>query len=301
MKRASPTILMGAVAVVAGCTTGAKETSSAPPPIFGGTGAAVRQQPDEMPLPAENAAKKLDGPCAAASRAVNVPLVDDFEDGDSHMFQAFQRDGYWWSGADATAGASVYPPIGKFAPDRLPPSEATRGNLFAAHLKAAGQRDWGATWGVGLQWSSKGIKCPIDVAAFGGLKFRAKGPGTVRVTFAMPETQATEHGGSCTTGCYDFHGTRVFLEDHWADYVVPFDKLQQGGWGAQAPFDPTRVLGLSFAVQSKDLPIDFWVDDLAFVTAQDAAALAAAERAQPTTTKAPSQVAVPSGKPSPAL
>jgi hypothetical protein len=301
MKRAGQAILIGGIAALAACTSGAKETASTRPPVFGGTGASIRQQPDEMPLPPEGAAKKLEGPCATASRSVGAAIIDDFEDGDSHMFVAFQRDGYWWAGTDATEGATVYPPVGKFAPDRLPPGEATRGNLFAAHLKAAGQRDWGATWGVGLEWSSKGIKCPLDVSTFGGLKFRAKGPGTVRVAFSMPETQAAEHGGSCTTGCYDFHGAMVFLEDHWTDYVVPFDKLQQGGWGAQARFDPTRLLGLSFAVKVKDLPVDFWLDDLAFVTAQEAAALVAAERTQPTTLKAPSQVAVPSGKPSPSL
>jgi len=294
-------MITGAVAALAGCISGESGTASAPPPVFGGTGASIRAQPDEMPLPPESAAKKLDGPCATPSRAVGTALIDDFEDGDNHMFVAFQRDGYWWTATDATDGAAVFPPVGKFAPDRLPPGEATRGNLFAAHFKAAGQHDWGAVWGVSLQWSNQGIKCPLDVSPFGGLKFRAKGPGAMRVEFVMPETQATEHGGTCTTGCYDFHGTVVFLEDHWADYVVPFDKLQQGAWGAQARFDPTRIIGLSFSVKPKALPIDVWIDDLAFVTAKETAVLVAAQRTQPTTLKAPSEVAVPSGKPSPSL
>jgi Carbohydrate binding domain (family 11) len=299
-----PFMAVAAMATLGACSTGAPGSSSAPPPVFGGQGAVVRQTPAEMPLPAEAAsAPKPQGPCVGPSRDSDVALLDDFEDGDSHLFQAFQRDGYWWSGTDATEGATIYPEVSKFMPDRLPPAEATRGNLYAAHLKAAGQRDWGVTWGVGLQWVSKGIRCPLNVSAFGGLRFRAKGPGTVRVAFSMPETQAKEHGGECTTGCYDFHGKLVFLDDRWSDYVVPFDHLQQGGWGAQARFDPAHILGISFAVKSKDLPIEFWVDDLSLVTAAEATALAAAERAQPVPTKsAPAAPATHAGKPaSPAL
>jgi hypothetical protein len=49
----------------------------------------------------------------------------------------------------------------------------------------------------------------------------------------------------------------------------------------QARFDPARLVGLSFSVKTKDLPVDFWVDDVAFVTAHEAEALALAEHAQP--------------------
>jgi hypothetical protein len=257
------------------------ERASPPSPIFGGEGAVVGGL-KETPLPAGDAAPRAGaGPCSAPARPGDVALIDDFEDGDSHVFKAFERDGWWWSASDTTDGAKLYPEAGKFTLERLLSPEATKDNLFAAHFKASGQRDWGAAWGATLQWESKGIRCPFNASAFAGIRFRAKGPGSVRVALALPETQATEFGGACTSGCYDFHGKIVYLSDRWADYLVAWDRLQQGGWGAQARFDPSRLMNVSFATRPKELPADFWVDDLALVTASEAQALAAADRAQP--------------------
>jgi hypothetical protein len=210
-----------------------------------------------------------------------VALIDDFEDDDSHVFKAFERDGWWWSASDPTEGAKLYPEPGKFSPDRLPSVDASKDNLFAAHFKASGQRDWGATWGASLAWESKGLHCPFNASAFAGVRFRAKGPGSVRIALAIPETQATEFGGACTAGCYDFHGKMVYLSDRWTDYLVSWDKLEQGGWGAQARFDAARLMNVSFSTKPKQLPADFWVDDLAFVTADEAKAMTVAERTQP--------------------
>ena len=269
----------GALACLIACTTTGTDRSIAPSPIFGGQGATVAK---ETPLPeASSGDKPRTGPCAAPSPPSDVALLDDFEDGDPHLFKGFERDGWWWVATDATEGAKVFPEPGKFAPDRLPAAEATKDNLFSAHFKASGQTGWGATWGVGLQWERKGIRCPLNASAFTGLYFRAKGPGTVRVNLQMPETQAATSGGTCTSGCYDFHSKVFFLSDRWADYFVPWTRLQQGGWGVQARFDPARLVGLSFSVKTKDLPVDFWVDDVAFVTAHEAEALALAEHAQP--------------------
>jgi len=269
----------GALGCLIACTTTSADRSSAPPPIFGGQGATVAK---ETPLPTDSAGSKpRTGPCAAPSPPSDVALLDDFEDGDAHLFRGFERDGWWWVATDPTEGAKVFPESGKFAPDRLPAGEATKDNVFAAHFKASGQRDWGATWGVGLQWVRQGIRCPLNASAFAGLRFRAKGPGTVTVNLQMPETQAAQSGGTCTSGCYDFHHKVFFLTDRWADYVLPWTKLQQGGWGAEVRFDPARLVGLAFAVKTKDVPIDFWVDDVAFVTAREIDALALADRGQP--------------------
>ena len=53
----------------------------------------------------------------------------------------------------------------------------------------------------------------------------------------------------------------------WTTYDVPFNRLQQGGWGAEARFDPARLLSLGFSVDPKDLPVDVWVDDIEFIPA----------------------------------
>lgn len=271
----------GIAAVLAGCSNGVPSTTTSPPPIFGGQGAVIAT-PQETPLLADSGvASAPTGPCTPAPKPTDVALLDDFEDGDGHLFKAFERDGWWFAAGDPTDGAKIYPPNNHFQPDRLPPPESSKDNLFAAHFKAEGQKDWGATWGVALQWESKGLHCPLNASGFAGVRLRARGPGTVRVSFAMPETLPTEQGGTCTTGCYDFHGKLVYLSDGWTDYLVRWDALEQGGWGAQARFDPSRLLRLAFSVNSKDVPIDFWVDDIAFVDAREAAALAAAARTEP--------------------
>ncbi len=257
--------------------------STAPPVVFGGQGANVGA-PKEQPLapePSPGAASSSAGPCAAPSPPSDVALLDDFEDGDHAAFHGFEREGWWFSVADSTEGATLSPEHGSFRPERLVAAEARKDNLFAAHFKAAGQKDWGAVWGVSLRHASNGIRCPLNVSAFAGLRFRAKGPGTVRVAFGIPETQPADSGGTCTTGCYDVHGKVVYLSDRWDDYLVAWNRLEQGGWGTQARFDPARVVSLQFMVKPQDLPVDFWLDDLAFVDQHEADALAAAQHAQP--------------------
>jgi hypothetical protein len=240
------------------------------PPVFGGQGASVSAG-KETPLPAASAEPKPSGPCAAAAPPGDFALIDDFEDGDNKPFKAFQREGWWYGAGDATEGGKMSPPSGQFAPVKLPAAQATKTNLLAAHLTAEGYRQWGAVWGTSLNWSREGIRCPFNASAFAGVKFRAKGPGLIRVTFGMPETQPVEYGGVCKTNCYDSHGTPVLLADKWDDYVVPWEVLQQGGWGAEARFDPARILSLNFAVLVKDLPSDFWLDDVKFLTQAEAA------------------------------
>jgi hypothetical protein len=279
--------------LVAACSSRSAAPPSAPPPIFGGEGALVGA-PKEQPLPADSAsAKAAAGPCAAPSPPSDAALVDDFEDGDPQAFKAFQREGWWFAATDATEGAKLLPERGMFRPERLPAGEGNRDNLFAAHLKAEGQKDWGAAWGVSLRYENKGVRCPINLSAYAGLRFRAKGPGTLRIAFGMPETQPPEGGGTCNSGCYDFHSKVVYLSSKWDDYLVRWDRLEQGGWGAQVRFDPARITGLQLSVRPPDLPVDFWIDDLAFVGAGEAETLTAALRSQPAPPVTPAPSATP--------
>jgi hypothetical protein len=253
------------VAGLGACASAGGGAAQTPPSVFGGVGAVVGA-PKEMPLSAASAnAKTASGPCAAPSPPGDVTLLDDFEDGDHQLFKAFEREGWWFAAADSTEGATLSPDRGRFAPERLPSADASKDNVFAAHMKAQGEKDWGAVWGFSLRWERAGIRCPYNLSAFGGIRFRARGPGTVRVSFGIPETQTAEVGGTCTSGCWDLHTKVIYLSDHWDDYVVRWDRLEQGGWGTEARFDPARVLDLNFGVKPKDLPIDFWVDDIAVI------------------------------------
>jgi hypothetical protein len=62
---------------------------------------------------------------------------------------------------------------------------------------------------------------------------------------------------------------KVQLTEQWQPFVVRWEKLQQGGWGGEARFDPARLLNLNFSVNGKDLPVEFWLDDIRFFAAGD--------------------------------
>lgn len=259
-------VLGTSLSIACGVDDGAKN-----PPVFGGEGAVVTK---EQPLPAETATSADTGPCKGAAPASDTALLDDFEDGDNKPFKGFEREGWWWSASDTTADAQLTPPKGTFAAERLPAPESKPDNLFAAHFAASGQKEWGAAWGSSLNWTNGGIKCPFNASAFEGVSFRVKGKGKVRFYFGQPETIGADGNGSCKERCYDVYGKPLFLTEEWQEVSVPWEKLQQEGWGTQVRFDPTRLIQIAFRVDPKDLPVDFWVDDIQFLKKPGAAAKA---------------------------
>ncbi|HEX6271937.1 MAG TPA: hypothetical protein VFZ53_02810 [Polyangiaceae bacterium] len=267
MKSSSVALLtsLGAC-VVAACST---HENGRNPPVFGGEGAVVAK---EQPLePAAAEPPPYTGPCKGLAPASDTALFDDFEDGDNKPFKGFEREGWWWTATDTTPDATVLPAKGTFAAERLPAAEATNDNLFAAHFAASGQKEWGAVWGSTLAWTNGGIKCPFNASAFAGVALRAKGKGPIRLTFGLPETIGADGGGQCKERCYDSHGKVLFLTAEWQTFSVPWDKLQQEGWGAQARFDPGRLIQIGFKAAVQDLPVDLWVDDIRFVPKAEAA------------------------------
>jgi len=283
--------ILGAIVVLTSCTP----EKPAPPPVFGGQGAVIGAT-KEMPLPGEEGGTKTaGGPCANAAPPSDVALVDDFEDGDHKIFKAFQREGWWFVASDNTEGSKMSPSGANFAPEKLPPGQGAKSNQFAAHFSAQGQTQWGASLGTSLQWVNEGIRCPFNASQFAGMKFRAKGPGAIRVWFGIPETIPPENGGKCAKGCYDTHTSVVTLSDRWDDYFVRWDRLQQNGFGTEAHFDPTRILGVNFMVSTKELPADFWIDDIELVPPAEMSRLikAAAAAPAPASSAASSSSATP--------
>jgi hypothetical protein len=242
------------------------------PTVFGGQGAVVKEQP-LPPAPAPSASGYT-GPCNGPAPPSDTALFDDFEDGDHKAFKGFEREGWWWAATDTTPGAKISPPKDQFKPERLPEAEATKENLFAVHLSAEGQKEWGAVWGATVEWSNGGIKCPYNASLFGGVSVRAKGKGPVRVQLGMPETVGGDGGGQCKERCYDSYGKVLFLTDQWQEFSIPWESLQQEGWGTQVRFDPARLIQLSLQVKVHDLPVDFWVDDIKFLAKPGAASKA---------------------------
>lgn len=247
--------------VSAYATSGCAAAPAGNPPVFGGEGAQLPAQATPMPEDAE--AQLAAGPCAKPAPASDVRLLDDFEDGDNKPFRGFQREG-WWFAAHDSSGGEIEPRPDRFQAAQLPVEEATTKNRMAAHFTAGGFSDWGVVWGTTLRWIDDGIRCPFNAERFAGLRFRAKGNGRVRVNFGIPATTPPEYDGVCQERCFDTHSRIVTLTPEWQAYEVRWDRLQQGGWGSEARFDPQRLLSLNFSVQPESMPVDIWVDDIEF-------------------------------------
>lgn len=244
---------------VAGC----QQQGADDPSVFGGQGAKVGGL-DEKPLPAGAGDPGTLGPCGKVGPVSDAQIIDDFEDGNDRIFKGYQRDGFWFAAGDKTEGSTITP-TAPFAAELLPAAESSKDNRYAAHLTAQGQKNWGVVWGAALQYTRDGLKCPLNVSGFAGLRFRAKGPGTIRVSVAVPEVTPKEGGGTCADRCYDAHGKIFLLSDSWDNYEMRWEKVQQGGWGAEARFTPERIVNLGINVDVKALPIDLWLDDVELI------------------------------------
>jgi hypothetical protein len=275
--------------LVAGCGP-AKTQDEA---VFGGEGAQV-EGPDSQPLGPEDERPQLTGPCAKAPPPGKDAKLDDFEDGDHQLFKTYHREGWWFTADDGTEGATFIPPKGEFKGTPLPEGERTSDNELAVHMKADGLKDWGIVWGTTLRWKDGGLSCPFNASHFDGIRFRAKGAGELKLKISTIETSPPDNGGVCKEGCWDAHGKVIRLEESWRDYYVRWEDLQQEGWGKDSRFDTTRLLALNFTAAPAMLPIELWVDDVAFIEKGEVAPAA------PTPTPTPATAPASAGAPAPA-
>jgi hypothetical protein len=269
LSHVGPFLALGGALLPLAC----QQPAASGPNVFGGQGAKVAGL-DEKPLPEGAGKPDALGPCGKNGPVSDAQLIDDFEDGNDRIFKGFGRDGFWFAANDKTEGSTITP-TAPFAAELLAPDVSTKDNRYAAHLTAAGEKNWGVVWGAALSWTREGIKCPLNVSGFAGVRFRAKGPGTIRLSMAVPEVTPKDGGGNCTERCYDAHGKVFLLGSAWDSYEMRWEKLQQGGWGTEARFTPERVVNIAINVGVKDLPIDLWVDDVELIPKTTAATAAA--------------------------
>jgi hypothetical protein len=160
-----------------------------------------------------------------------------------------------WKINKDTSGGTITPST-TFAAETSPD-----GNGFAAHVKGSGF----TLWGAGLLRSFD--PTTMCVAKSKGIKFRAKGPGTI--TFAAPVRQVLPpiDGGTCMVAadCYNGHETTVTMTASWADYSIDWTRLVQPQWGPRFAFSASDVLQLLFTARVENQPFDFWLDDLVLV------------------------------------
>jgi hypothetical protein len=135
----------------------------------------------------------------------------------------------------------------------------------ALHLLARGFTKWGARVGINLAWSDDGMRCPLNAAEYTGFEFRAKGNGSLAAQLVTRDTASARGGGSCEKRCFDHHQLIVQVERDWSTHTIRWTELRQQGFGDAAPLRTQQVVGITFAAQVPDLPVDVWIDDLRFI------------------------------------
>jgi len=203
-------------------------------------------------------------------------LIDDLEDSNSRIVRTNGRNGVWWTGGDATPGATIVP-----AANDLAAPEAIVGgrcdSKIAMRVTGQGFLDWGSLLGVDLLYGDRtdGTQgnLPYDASTYTGIEFWARigDTSTDRVRFAVSDVNNEPYGGVCKDNdqlneqCYDTFGTYLNgLSPDWKHYRIAFTSLSQRQFGYPASAAATNAL---FSVQfnfDRSSIFDFWVDDLAF-------------------------------------
>lgn len=185
----------------------------------------------ELPLGLDPAGDCLDElvaaeQCAGAVRpcvAYERELIDDFEDGDARALHP--EFGAWAAAGDT---ATTLAPV---------PFTPTAGGVHASAHAARLEGDV-AEWAQ-LRVAARG-GAPVDLSAYAGIAFYARGPGVTRVVLPGSALAAAEN--------WDAHGMDLSLGGEWRYFTVLFAdrRFAQQGWGDPAPFDPAAIDQLHF-------------------------------------------------------
>ena len=190
-------------------------------------------------------------------------MIDNFEDGDGALIPNGGRQGYWYIFNDETEGATQTPDG-----EVLPVEGGSDGTAMAMNTAGSGFTEWGAGIGIDLNnegggmEGGNGIKMTYDSSAYAGVVLTAKGNGQIRAMVQIEATIPPEEGGTCAVDC-DPHGKVLLLSDEWQQFTLPFDQLNQEGWGTPAAWDSATVVGLQFKVGAST-DFDFWIDEVGF-------------------------------------
>ncbi|MEO8904377.1 MAG: hypothetical protein ABI488_18590 [Polyangiaceae bacterium] len=241
--------------------------SGLPGGVFGGSGSGgAFEQPTLAGAPSTETDAGAANSTTPMAVCQDVPqgqlaLIDDFEDGDAVAVPEVGREAYWFTVHDESAGTVV--PDTNF----LPVAGGAHGSAYAAHVTASGYSVWGAAFNVNITHFIDGIRCPFNASKFSGVRFFARGSGQVRVEPLVPAIVEQQYGGLCDPNvdtCYDSHGAWITLGAEWKLYSLPWSAFAQRGFGKAAAFTPESLLTLQFELETPQLPLDFWADDVSF-------------------------------------
>jgi hypothetical protein len=202
----------------------------------------------------------LPDPCAAVPQGT-LALIDNFDDGDSVGVPEADREAFWFTDHDESAGSVVPEPF-------LPARGGAHGSNYAAHVTASGFSIWGAALATNVSHLADGIRCPFNASRFSGLRFAARGSGQVRVNLQIPEVVDEQYSGTCRPSqgdiCYDTHGTWITLTPEWQSYSIKWAGFVQRGFGKRAALRQGAIMSVQFSFETAELPVDGWFDDIAW-------------------------------------
>jgi hypothetical protein len=193
----------------------------------------------------------------------NARIIDSLEDGDAAICATAGRVGDWFVTNDGTGTQS--PTTASGIPTLL---TAPRGaSQRAAHTSGSGFTGYGAILGVIL---NDGPSHPLyyDASSHAGIRFHARGTGTMRVGVTAGRTRPAPEGHCVDPACYRPFQATVALTSTWVPVLLRFDSLRSGttasnGAGFMTLQDQREIVTIEF-LASGGGSFDFWIDDIGF-------------------------------------
>jgi hypothetical protein len=200
----------------------------------------------------------LGGEGSAGAPAVEIDLIDDFEDGDDVISANDGRVGTWYASNDGSG--TQEPSEGDLVePALLAP--ARDASQRALHTFGGGFTTWGAFVRANLRVGAAGANQPYDASDYTGVRFWARsGDDEQHAAFlVLPSADTT-----MCPGCGDHFGTEFEYSSEWQEYHLPFDEMEQRGFGAPRPALVTSEILAVQILFEDDVDFDIWIDDVGF-------------------------------------
>ncbi len=201
-------------------------------------------------------------PELAVVASLNVPMLDDMEDGDLKGLLVDGRDWDWFGYGERSGGKQTI----EVVEDITAPGEGSR-VLYVSDHEGKAVRGAGIVMPLVTNVEPATLR-HLDASAFDGVQFWIKGVGVDEVTLnvSTPYIMPIEDGGLCngkTSKCYRFYLEKVSVKAEWTLVKVRFEELQQVRIPNDGPFDSRilKDLALSFPSKTK---YEIWIDDVSF-------------------------------------
>ena len=181
------------------------------------------------------------------SCAMSGLVIEDFEDGDFLISPPYASRIPPFTGPWVTYDDGTIPPVDLFP---VP-------GPFSSTALAARSPGVPSASGAGVVLSFD--TWPVDVSPFQGIRFNIRGQGAP-VRFDVGTLLTRPEGGFCSA-CYDGHGIDLSIGPEWVAVELRWWDLMQQGWGTPAPFEPWRVIDLSWRAPAGQ-PLGIEIDDV---------------------------------------